>query len=102
MKKIKRDELYRHLNLFLKNRGVELKDGSQLSQRLEEGCLVLSDTINKTQTAIGRAKKEIGRAKQEVDGKIDKVREIIHTKTAPPKKTKYTQRTNEENQKESR
>ncbi|MDC0263797.1 hypothetical protein OAL86_01720, partial [Verrucomicrobia bacterium] len=86
MKKIKRDELYRHLNLFLKNRGVELKDGSQLSQRLEEGCLVLSDTINKTQTAIGRAKKEIGRAKQEVDGKIDKVREIIHTKTAPPKK----------------
>merc|ERR1711991_187893 len=79
MKQIKRDDLYRHLDLFLKDRGVELKKGSTLSKRLREGCVVLTDTINKTQSAIDRAKKE-------VDGKIDKVRGIIHEKTAPPKR----------------
>ena len=79
MKQIKKDDLFRHLDLFLKDRGIELKKDASLTKRLRDGCHVLSDTINKAQSAIGRARKE-------VDGKIDIMREIIHEKTAPPNK----------------
>ncbi|MDA0751760.1 MAG: hypothetical protein O2964_13715, partial [Verrucomicrobia bacterium] len=79
MKQIKRDDLFRHLDLFLKDRGIELKEDASLTKRLRDGCHVLSDTINKAQSAIGRARKE-------VDGRIDIMREIIHEKTAPPNK----------------
>ncbi|MDG1890960.1 MAG: histone H1-like repetitive region-containing protein, partial [Verrucomicrobiota bacterium] len=79
MKKIKRGDLFRHIDLFLSDRGIELNQNTALTQGLREGCHVLADTINKTQTAIGRARKKVG-------GKIDTVRSIIHEKTAPQQK----------------
>src|SRR5213083_2679484 len=76
MKPLEKDELYQHLHGFLKNRGVELKDGGY-AQTIQKSCSLLSDAINVSQEGLSRAKVE-------VDRKLDQLRQVIHEKTAPP------------------
>ena len=78
MKTIKQDELFESLGAFLKGKGVEFKDGSY-TQRIRQGCNLLSDAINATQ-------KTVKHAKVEVDKKLDQLRQSIHEATAakPP------------------
>src|SRR5882724_10593951 len=75
MKPIDKDELYNHLSEFLKARGVQLKDGS-CSQRVQQGCNLLADSINLTHAGMERAKVEI-------DQQLDRMRQVIHERTAP-------------------
>jgi len=75
MKTIKQDELFQSLGDFLKSKGVELKDGAY-TQRIRQGCNLLSDAINATQ-------KTVKHAKVEVDKKLGQLRQSIHEATAP-------------------
>jgi hypothetical protein len=75
MKPLEKDELYQHIHGFLKNRGVELKEGGY-SQTIQKSCSLLSDAINVGQEGLARAKVE-------VDKKLDQLRQVIHEKTAP-------------------
>jgi hypothetical protein len=75
MKTIKQDELFEHLGQFLKAKGIELKEGSY-TNGIQKGCTLLADAINLSQ-------KGIKRAKVEVDKKLDRMRQVIHEKTAP-------------------
>ncbi len=75
MKKLKKDEIYDNLGKFLRGKGIELTDGS-FSSRLRQGCSILTNSINFAQDNLGKAKAQI-------DGKLDRMRQIIHDKTAP-------------------
>jgi hypothetical protein len=75
MKPIQKDELYEHLSQFLKAKGIEMKDGSYPAA-IQKGCSFLADAINLSQ-------KGIARAKVEVDKNLDRMRQVIHEKTAP-------------------
>ena len=75
MKRIKKGELYRHVDGFLKTKGVELKPGSY-TERIQRVCGLLSDVINTSQDGLERAKAE-------TEKRLDKVRQVIHEKTAP-------------------
>ncbi len=75
MKKIKQNELFQSLSGFLKDKGIELKEGTY-AERIHKACNLLGDTINATQSTARKAK-------QEVDKKLDEVRECIHEATAP-------------------
>ena len=69
MKQIKQDELFQNLSGFLKAKGIALKPGSY-TQRIRQGCGLLSDTINLTQDGLQRAKVEL-------DAKLDQMRQMI-------------------------
>ena len=75
MKPIQKDELYEHLAQFLKAKGVEMKDGSY-PKAIQKGCSILADAINLSQ-------KSITQAKERIDRNLDKMRQVIHEKTAP-------------------
>jgi hypothetical protein len=75
MKPIQKDELYAHLSEFLKAKGIEMKDGSY-PRGIQAGCSLLADAINLSQEGIKRAKGEI-------DKNVERVRQVIHEKTAP-------------------
>lgn len=75
MKRIKKGELYRHVDGFLKTKGVELKPGSY-TERIQRVCGLLSDVINTSQDGLERAKAE-------TEKRLDKMRQVIHEKTAP-------------------
>ncbi len=75
MKRIKKGELYRHVDGFLKTKGVELKPGSY-TERIQRVCGLLSDVINTSQDGLERAKAE-------TEKRLEKVRQVIHEKTAP-------------------
>jgi len=75
MKSIEKDELYEHFRGFLKTKGIELKEGSY-SQTIQKSCSILADAINLSQRGIEKAKTGI-------DDKLDKMRQVIHEKTAP-------------------
>jgi len=75
MKAIEKGEIYQHLSGFLKNKGIELTEGSY-SKKIEKSCGLLAETINLSQ-------KGLERAKQGIDEKLDQVRQAIHEKTAP-------------------
>jgi hypothetical protein len=75
MKPIQKDEIYEHLSQFLKAKGVEMKDGSY-PRGIQAGCSLLADAINLSQ-------KGISRAKDEIDKNLDRMRQVIHEKTAP-------------------
>ena len=75
MKPIRKDELYEHLAQFLKAKGVEMKDGSY-PKAIQKGCSFLADVINLSQKGISQAKAEI-------DKNLDRMRQVIHEKTAP-------------------
>ena len=75
MKSLEKDELYQHLSGFLKNKGVEFKEGSY-SDAIKKSCGLLVEAINLGQRGFDRAKVEI-------DKKLDRMRQVIHEKTAP-------------------
>ena len=51
MKQIQKDELYAHLSDFLRDKGIELKEGSY-SKGIHAGCSLLADAINLSQTGV--------------------------------------------------
>ena len=75
MKPIQKDEIYEHLSQFLKAKGIEMKDGSY-PRGIQAGCSLLADAINLSQKGIKRAK--VG-----INSNLDRVRRVIHEKTAP-------------------
>jgi len=87
MKQIQKDELYEHLGQFLKDKGIELTEGSY-TKGIHAGCSLLADAINLSQAGLERAKAGL-------DKKLDQVRQVIHEKTAP--KTPRTPNGNAQN-----
>lgn len=75
MNPIQKDELYENISQFLKNKGIELKEGSY-TKGVHAGCSLLADAINLSQSGIERAKTGI-------EKKLEQVRQVIHEKTAP-------------------
>jgi len=75
MKTIKKNELYRHLSGFLQGKGIALTDGTYTA-RVRQGCTLLTDVINGTQRGLSEARTQM-------DQSLDKMRQIIHEKTAP-------------------
>ena len=75
MKPLNKNELYANLNEFLKNKGIELKDGSY-AKGIEKSCSLLTEAINIGQQGLDRAKTQI-------DKRLEQVRQVIHEKTAP-------------------
>ncbi len=75
MKRIEQNEIYEHLSQFLKNRGVDMKEGSY-TRRIQKGCSLLTDAVNLTQQGMEKAKTEI-------DKRLEQMRQVIHEKTAP-------------------
>lgn len=81
MKKLGKDDLYQHIDQFLKEKGIEIRDAAPLGRNLQKGCQVFTDAINGAQAALEKARNRM-------DGGIDKMRDIVHKKTAPRKKAK--------------
>ena len=81
MKKLGKDDLYQHIDQFLKEKGIEIQDAKPFGRSLQKGCQALTDTINSAQAALEKARNRM-------DGGIDKMRDIVHKKTAPRKKAK--------------
>ena len=75
MKPIEKDELYEHVSQFLKAKGIEMKDGSY-PRGIQKGCSILVDAINLSQKGLSQAKVQI-------DKNLDRMRQVIHEKTAP-------------------
>src|ERR1051325_1565852 len=75
MNPIREDELYENISEFLRNKGIELKEGSY-TKGIHAGCSLLADAINLSQTGIERAKTGIEKS-------LEQVRQGIHEKTAP-------------------
>ena len=81
MKKLGKDDLYQHIDQFLKEKGIEIRDAAPLGRSLQKGCQAFTDAINSAQAALEKARNRM-------DGGIDKMRDIVHKKTAPRKKAK--------------
>jgi hypothetical protein len=75
MKPIQKDELYAHVSQFLRAKGVEMKDGSY-PRGIQAGCSLLADAINLSQKSIKQAQAGINK-------NLERMREVIHEKTAP-------------------
>jgi hypothetical protein len=75
MKPIEKHEIFEHLSGFLKAKGIEMKDGTY-SQGIQKACEILTDTVNLSQKGLERAKVTL-------DKNINRVRQVIHEKTAP-------------------
>ncbi len=81
MKKLGKDDLYQHIDQFLKEKGIEIRDAAPLGRNLQKGCQVFTDAINNAQAALEKARNRM-------DSGINKMRDIVHKKTAPRKKAK--------------
>lgn len=75
MSKINKEEMFGHLKGFLKSKGIELQEGPY-AQTIQQGCGLLTDAVNVSQDAFGRAKTKL-------DHGLDELRQTIHEKTAP-------------------
>ena len=75
MKPIDKEELYENLSGFLKTKGIELKAGSY-AQGIQKSCHLLTEAINLGHEGLGRARVQI-------DQKLERMRQVIHEKTAP-------------------
>ena len=75
MKPINKHEIFENLSSFLKTKGIEMKEGSY-SQGVQKACEILTDTVNLSQKGLERAKDTVGK-------NLDRVRQVIHEKTAP-------------------
>jgi len=75
MKRVKQDEVYQNLSGFLAGKGIELKPGSY-TKKIQSACQLLAEAINLGQEGLDRAKAEI-------DRKLERMRQVIHEKTAP-------------------
>jgi hypothetical protein len=78
MKPIQKDEIYENVSEFLKNRGIELTDGTY-TKGIQASCSLLAEAINMSQAGLERAKTQIER-------QFETMREVIHQKTAPKSK----------------
>ena len=78
MKPIQKNELYEHVSGFLKDKGIELKEGSY-TKGIQNGCSLLADAINLSQQGLSRAKVQ-------VDKTLNQMRQAIHEQTAPKPK----------------
>jgi len=85
MKKLKKKDLYQHIDQFLKDRGIEIRTSAPLGSRLKAGCGLLTDTINHAQEAIDAAR-------EHMDDRLDTMRSVIHAKTAPRKSASKTKK----------
>lgn len=75
MKTLKKNELLGHVTNFLKTKGIVLEDGSA-STKLKTGCETITGIINQGNRSLKNVQKE-------VTAGVDKVRQVIHEKTAP-------------------
>lgn len=75
MKSIKKDELYKSLNGFLKSKGIKLSGGSY-SKAVKTACGFLTDAVNLAQEGVHKTKVK-------VDSNLDKLRQTVHDATAP-------------------
>ncbi len=75
MKPIQKNEIFENLSGFLKAKGISLTEGSY-ANGIQKSCSLLTDAINLSQ-------KGLNRAKDEIDDKLDRMRQVIHEKTAP-------------------
>ncbi len=75
MKPIEKDELFNHVSEFLKAKGIEFKEGAY-AQGIQKSCGFLTDAINLGQQGIRQAKAQINK-------NLDRMRQVIHEKTAP-------------------
>lgn len=75
MKRIRKNELFQNLSGFLKTRGIEIKEGSYAT-KIQTSCSLLTDAINAGQ-------KGVERAKEGIDKNLERMRQVIHEKTAP-------------------
>lgn len=75
MKTIAKNEIFKNLSTFLKNRGIELTEGSYAAG-IRQSCSLLTDAINLGQESFEKAKTEFGKT-------CDQMRQVIHEKTAP-------------------
>ena len=75
MKPIQKNELYEHVRQFLKAKGIEMQEGSY-PRGIQKGCSILADAINLSQ-------KGLSQAKEQIDKNLDRMRQVIHEKTAP-------------------
>jgi hypothetical protein len=82
MNPIQKDELYENVSQFLKQKGIELKEGSY-TKGIHAGCSLLADAINLSQTGLERAKVGLEKTRNGIEKKLDRVRQTIHEKTAP-------------------
>ena len=78
MKKLRQNDLFNHIDQFLKDKGIEIREAAPLGSRLKTGCQLLTETINHAQGTLGKAR-------DHMDDRLDKMRNIIHEKTAPKK-----------------
>ena len=78
MKKLRQNDLFKHIDKFLKDQGIEIREAAPLGSRLKTSCQILTDTINHAQGTLGKAR-------DHMDDHLDKMRNIIHEKTAPRK-----------------
>ena len=80
MKKLRQNDLFKHSDQFLKDKGIEVRESAPLGSTLKTGCQILTDTINHAQVTLEKARGQM-------DGQLDKMRSIIHEKTAPRRKS---------------
>ena len=60
---------------FLHGKGIELKPGSY-TKSIQNSCSILTDAINLGQHGLHRARTKL-------DTTLDRVRQVVHEKTAP-------------------
>ena len=75
MKQINKEEMFGNLKDFLKSKGIELQEGAY-TQRIRQGCEILTDSVNVSQRTLKRAKSAM-------DKGLDQLRQTIHEQTAP-------------------
>ncbi len=75
MKQINKEEMFGNLKSFLKSKGIELQEGTY-TQRIRQGCELLTDSVNVSQRTLKRAKIVM-------DKKLEQLRQTIHEQTAP-------------------
>lgn len=75
MSKIGKEDLFRNLKGYLRTKGIELQDGAY-TERIRQGCDLLTDAVNVSQQALKNARVA-------VDQKLERMRQVIHEKTAP-------------------
>jgi hypothetical protein len=75
MNQINKEEMFGNLKNFLKSKGIEVQEGAY-AQRIRQGCEILTDSINVSQSTLKRAKSVM-------DQGLDQLRQTIHEQTAP-------------------
>ncbi len=75
MKQINKEEMFGNLKSFLKSKGIELQEGAY-TQRIRQGCELLTDSVNVSQRTLKRAKSAMGKG-------LNQLRQTIHEQTAP-------------------